>query len=123
MKRHLTSLATYRTVIPLVAWRGRVSRYWQIWKLGPRHQGFLARRKAGTGKLAIVHTLCEILDRKNIFGGSFFCSRGSENARNAGLIVPTIAHSLDSTSPCIRSEVIKAIETVFLMIPSISVVH
>jgi hypothetical protein len=65
---------------------------------------------AGTGKSTILHTLCEILDRKNMLGGNFFCSRGSENARNARLIVPTIAHSLASTSPCIKSEVVKAIE-------------
>ena len=65
---------------------------------------------AGTGKSTILHTLCEILDGKDMLGGSFFCSRGSENARNARLIIPTIAHSLASTSPCIRSEVIKAIE-------------
>ena len=65
---------------------------------------------AGTGKSTILHTMCEILDGKNMLGGSFFCSRGSENACNARLIVPTIAHSLASTSPCIKSEVIKAIE-------------
>ena len=65
---------------------------------------------AGTGKSTILHTLCEILDGKDMLGGSFFCSRGSENARNARLIVPTISYSLASTSPCIRSEVIKAIE-------------
>ena len=65
---------------------------------------------AGTGKSTILHTLCEILDGKDMLGGSFFCSRGSENARNARLIVPTIAHSLARTSPRIRSEVIKAIE-------------
>ena len=65
---------------------------------------------AGTGKSTISQTLCEILDGKNMLGASFFCSRGSENARNARLIVPTIAHSLASTSPCIKSEVVKAIE-------------
>jgi nucleoside-triphosphatase THEP1 len=65
---------------------------------------------AGTGKSTILHTLCEILDGKNMLGGSFFCSRGSENTRNARLIVPTIAHSLASTSPGIKSEVVKAIE-------------
>ena len=65
---------------------------------------------AGTGKSTILHTLCEILDGKNMLGGSFFCSRGSEIARNARLIVPTIAHSLASTSPFIKSEVVKAIE-------------
>ena len=66
---------------------------------------------AGTGKSTILHTLCEILDGKNMLGGSFFCSRGSENTRNARLVVPTIAHSLASTSTCIKSEVINAIET------------
>jgi nucleoside-triphosphatase THEP1 len=65
---------------------------------------------AGTGKSTISQTLCEILDGKNMLGASFFCSRGSENARNARLIVPTIAHSLASTSPCIKSEIVKAIE-------------
>ena len=65
---------------------------------------------AGTGKSTILHTMCEILDGKNMLGGSFFCSRGSENTRNARLIIPTIAYSLASTSPCIKSEVVKAIE-------------
>ena len=65
---------------------------------------------AGTGKSTIFRTLCEILDGKNILGGSFFCSRGSENTRNARLIIPTIAHSLASTSPRIKSEIVKAIE-------------
>ena len=65
---------------------------------------------AGTGKSTISQMLCKILDGKNMLGASFFCSRGSENARNARLIVPTIAHSLASTSTCIQSEVIKAIE-------------
>ena len=65
---------------------------------------------AGTGKSTILHTMCEILDGKNMLGGSFFCSRGSENTSNARLIVLTIAHSLASTSPCIKSEVVKAIE-------------
>jgi hypothetical protein len=67
-------------------------------------------RMAGTGKSMISQTLCEILDGKNMLGASFFCSRGSENAHNEHLIIPTIAHSLASTSPCIKSEVVKAIE-------------
>ena len=52
------------------------------------------------------------MNGKNIIGGSFFCSRGSGNTSNARLIVPTIAYSLASTSPCIKSEVIKVIENV-----------
>ncbi|KAJ6626160.1 WD40-repeat-containing domain protein [Mycena sp. CBHHK59/15] len=65
---------------------------------------------AGTGKSTISHTLCEILDGKNMLGASFFCSRASDNARNARLIIPTIAHALASTSPSIRSEIVKAID-------------
>ena len=42
---------------------------------------------AGTGKSTILHTLCEIMDGKNMLGGSFFCSRGSENTSNACLIL------------------------------------
>ena len=47
-----------------------------------------------------------------MLGGSF-CSRGSENARNGCLIVPTIAHSesLASSSPCIKSKIVKAIDS------------
>ncbi|GLB41989.1 hypothetical protein LshimejAT787_1100040 [Lyophyllum shimeji] len=66
---------------------------------------------AGTGKSTIAHSLCEILDSKNVLGASFFCSRVSENARNARLIMPTIAHGLASSSPSIQSEVIRAIES------------
>src|ERR1700733_669688 len=65
---------------------------------------------AGTGKSTISHTLCEILSTKNMLGASFFCSRASDDARNARIIVPTIAHALASTSPTIKSEIIKAIE-------------
>ena len=65
---------------------------------------------AGTGKSTISQTLCEILDGKNMLGASFFCSQGSDNTRNARLIIPMIAHSLASTSPCIKSEVVKVIE-------------
>ena len=41
---------------------------------------------AGTGKSTILHTLCEILDAKNMLGGSFFCSRGSENTDRKSVV-------------------------------------
>ncbi|KAJ7754307.1 hypothetical protein DFH07DRAFT_501415 [Mycena maculata] len=65
---------------------------------------------AGTGKSTIAQTFCERLDEKNMLGASFFCSRASDNANDARLIIPAIAHSLASTSPAIKSQVIKAIE-------------
>ncbi|KAF8972051.1 hypothetical protein BDZ97DRAFT_1913295 [Flammula alnicola] len=65
---------------------------------------------AGTGKSTISHTLCEILDRKNMLGASFFGSRASEKTSNARLIVPVIAHALARASPSIKVEIVKAIE-------------
>ncbi|GLB36779.1 hypothetical protein LshimejAT787_0310660 [Lyophyllum shimeji] len=64
---------------------------------------------AGTGKSTISHSLCKMLDAENMLGASFFCSRGSETARNARLIVPTIAYGLASTSSAIKSDIIQAI--------------
>ncbi|KAF8228359.1 hypothetical protein L208DRAFT_1460228 [Tricholoma matsutake] len=66
---------------------------------------------AGTGKSTVSQTLCENLDKKNMLGASFFCSRASDKANNARLIIPAIAHSLAKTSPSVRSEVVKAIES------------
>ncbi|KAJ7862844.1 hypothetical protein B0H13DRAFT_1638462, partial [Mycena leptocephala] len=84
----------------LVAWASRDETPKVYWMVG----------MAGTGKSTIAQTFCEILDEKNMLGASFFCSRASENANNARLIIPAIAHSLSSASPTIKSQVIKAIE-------------
>ena len=65
---------------------------------------------AGTGKSSILHTLCEMLDRKNRLGASFFCSRASDKTNDGRLIVPVIAHSLARASPSIKFEIVKAIE-------------
>lgn len=65
---------------------------------------------AGTGKSSISHTLCEMLDRKNRLGASFFCSRASDKTNDARLIVPVIAYALARASPAIEFEIVKAIE-------------
>ncbi|THU76038.1 hypothetical protein K435DRAFT_879809, partial [Dendrothele bispora CBS 962.96] len=65
---------------------------------------------AGTGKSTILHTLCHNLDDKHLLGGSFFCSRALDDASNAPLIVPSIAHSLASTSPSIKSQIVAALK-------------
>jgi hypothetical protein len=65
---------------------------------------------AGIGKSTIAHTFCEILEAKNMLGGSFFVSQTSEKTSNARLIIPVIAHALAMASPRIKIEVIKAIE-------------
>ncbi|KAJ7201169.1 mycorrhiza-induced WD40-repeat domain protein [Mycena pura] len=84
----------------LEAWASDDSRSRVYWLVG----------MAGTGKSTIAQSFCEILDRKNMLGASFFCSRGSEQTKNAHLIIPTIAYSFAITSPSIQIEVVKAIE-------------
>jgi hypothetical protein len=65
---------------------------------------------AGIGKSSILHTLCEMLDRMNRLGASFFCSRASDKTNNSRLIIPVIAHALARASPSIKFKVVKAIE-------------
>ncbi|THU79191.1 WD40 repeat-like protein [Dendrothele bispora CBS 962.96] len=65
---------------------------------------------AGTGKSTILHTLCHNLDDKHLLGGSFFCSRASNDASNARLIIPSIAHSLARTSPSVESQIVAALK-------------
>ncbi|PPQ81031.1 hypothetical protein CVT25_014426 [Psilocybe cyanescens] len=65
---------------------------------------------AGIGKSSIAHTFCEILEAKNMLGGSFFASRASEKTSNARLIIPVIAHALARSSPPIKIKVVNAIE-------------
>ncbi|KAF5351362.1 hypothetical protein D9758_008072 [Tetrapyrgos nigripes] len=82
----------------------------ETWALDGEKKLYWLVGMAGTGKSTILHTLCQKLDDKNRLGASFFCSRASDNASNAYLIVPAIAHSLAGTSPSIRSEIVKALE-------------
>ncbi|KAG5653103.1 hypothetical protein H0H81_002328 [Sphagnurus paluster] len=65
---------------------------------------------AGTGKSTISHTLCEILDGKNLLGASFFASRASNKTNDARLIVPVIAYGLARDSPSLTSEILKAVK-------------
>jgi len=65
---------------------------------------------AGVGKSTISHTLCEILEAKNMLGGNFFCSRASDKTSNARLIIPVIAHALARASPSVVLKVVQAIK-------------
>ncbi|KZV63220.1 hypothetical protein PENSPDRAFT_758152 [Peniophora sp. CONT] len=52
---------------------------------------------AGTGKSAIARSFCHMLQRGNLLGGSFFCSRGgSVQQGDARRIIPTLAASVAS---------------------------
>ena len=65
---------------------------------------------AGTGKTSIAHSLCERLDKSQILGASFFCSRSASQAvKDASLIIPTIASALSQVSPVLRSAISQVI--------------
>ena len=65
---------------------------------------------AGTGKTSIAHSFCEWLDKNQILGASFFCSRSaSQEVRDASLIIPTITAKLSQASPPLRSAVVQTI--------------
>ena len=57
----------------------------------------------GTGKTSIAHTLSERLDRQQMLGASFFCSRSA--LRDPRRIIPTIATMLARSDPEIRSAI------------------
>ena len=66
---------------------------------------------AGTGKTSIAHSFSESLDKNQILGASFFCSRSaSREVRDASLIIPTIASALSQLSPLLRSAMRKVVE-------------
>ncbi|KAK7450143.1 hypothetical protein VKT23_013026 [Stygiomarasmius scandens] len=65
---------------------------------------------AGTGKSTISHSLCEILDAKQMLGASVFCSQVSAQASDVNFIIPAIAHALASNSPVVKANIVKALE-------------
>lgn len=63
------------------------------WARNPHSQPiFWLSGIAGTGKSTISQSFCESLQAENLLGASFFCSRESENLRQVGQIVPTMAY-------------------------------
>ena len=66
---------------------------------------------AGTGKTSIAHSFSERLDKNQILGASFFCSRSaSQEVRDASLIIPTIASALSQLSPLLRNAMRKVVK-------------
>ena len=68
----------------------------------------------GTGKTSIAQTLCERLNRQQILGASFFCSRSA--LRNASRIIPAIASMLARSD----SEIRAAIREVLIRDPDVA---
>ncbi|ELU37280.1 adenylylsulfate kinase domain-containing protein [Rhizoctonia solani AG-1 IA] len=65
---------------------------------------------AGTGKTTIAYTFAQSLKTRGTLGASFFCTRTSDECRDVGRIIPTIAHQLALYSPSFRSALLQVLE-------------
>ncbi|QRW17439.1 peptidase C14 [Rhizoctonia solani] len=65
---------------------------------------------AGTGKTTIAYTFAESLKDCTALGASFFCTRTSDECRDVGRIVPTIAYQLARRSFSFRSALLGVLE-------------
>jgi hypothetical protein len=65
---------------------------------------------AGTGKSAIMRTMCERLADENLLGASFFISRGNEKRRDPQNIVRTLIHDLAEMCPELRGPICDALQ-------------
>ncbi|KAF8760812.1 WD domain, G-beta repeat [Rhizoctonia solani] len=65
---------------------------------------------AGTGKTTIAYTFAQSLKARGALGASFFCTRTSDECRDVGRIIPTIAHQLALYSPSFRSALLRVLE-------------
>jgi hypothetical protein len=64
---------------------------------------------AGTGKSAIMRTMCQQLSDENLLGASFFISRGDEKRRDPQNIVRTVIHDLAEMCPELRGPMCDAL--------------
>ncbi|KAE9393731.1 hypothetical protein BT96DRAFT_887034 [Gymnopus androsaceus JB14] len=65
------------------------------WAKNPHSQPiFWLNGIAGTGKSTIAQSFCESLEKHNLLGGSFFCSRELEDLREVRRIIPTLVYFL-----------------------------
>ncbi|KIJ29036.1 hypothetical protein M422DRAFT_189047, partial [Sphaerobolus stellatus SS14] len=65
---------------------------------------------AGTGKTTVLETLCRMLDKEGLLGGSFFCSRKSKDRATLRNIFPSLAQAMARTSPGFRGELMKVLQ-------------
>ncbi|KAH7317476.1 hypothetical protein B0J17DRAFT_349465 [Rhizoctonia solani] len=65
---------------------------------------------AGTGKTTIAYTLARKLESRAQLGASFFCTVTSKECRDAGSIVPTIAHQLSYRSTPFQAALVEVLK-------------
>jgi hypothetical protein len=73
------------------------------WAANPSDQPILwLTGFAGTGKTAIIRTICERLSARDLLGASFFISRSSVEQKTPQNIIRSIIHQLSYTRPSLR---------------------
>ncbi|KIJ33139.1 hypothetical protein M422DRAFT_265020, partial [Sphaerobolus stellatus SS14] len=65
---------------------------------------------AGTGKTTVLETLCRMLDKEGLLGGSFFCSRKSKERATLQNIFPSLAQTMARTSTGFREGLMKVLQ-------------
>jgi hypothetical protein len=65
---------------------------------------------AGTGKTAIMRTLCERLAERQLLGASFFISRTADDRRDTRRIFQTLVDQLAYTVPTLRRPICDALD-------------
>ncbi|KAJ7622891.1 hypothetical protein DFH06DRAFT_1230907, partial [Mycena polygramma] len=71
-----------------------------LWLYGP----------AGSGKSAVMQTLCRRLEDAGLLGGSFFFRRGHPTRGNARVLFATLAYQLALHNPTLKSSISKRVE-------------
>ncbi|GAB1527968.1 hypothetical protein RhiTH_011157 [Rhizoctonia solani] len=91
--------------------RSQILRELDQWSLDQTKPNvFWMNGMAGTGKTTIAYTFAKSLNDRGALGASFFCTRTSDECRDVGRIVPTIAHQLAQYSPSFRSALLRVLE-------------
>jgi hypothetical protein len=65
---------------------------------------------AGTGKTAIMKSLCERLAERQVLGASFFITRAADNRRDPRCILQTLVDQLAYTVPALRRAICDALD-------------
>ncbi len=91
----------------------------------PNRSIFWLNGPFGNGKSAIMQTISDILHRdsqsSHLFAASFFFGRGRDGRDKAEYLIPTIAHQIAISNPCMRKLINKAlIQDPFILDKSIN---
>ncbi|KAJ7872841.1 hypothetical protein B0H14DRAFT_2344574 [Mycena olivaceomarginata] len=77
----------------------------------PHHPIHWLHSPAGTGKSAVMQTICQRLQEDGLLGGSFFFKRGHNTCGNAKVLFATLAYQLALRRPEYKGPISRSVET------------